>query len=398
MNENSWDFKNTDTQYSTHSIHTWLAAMIPPLAQKIIKFTNPSRILDPFCGGGTVCVESLLNSIPCAGIDVNPLSIIISKAKTTPIEEEEMKINLHYIIDNINTAKSFDLIYPDYKEYRILYWFKNEHLPILNSIAKSIANIKQEKIKTFFQCIFSATIRDVSLTYRNEIRLRRLEFPDLIKFNRNIIKIFEKRAIDSFNRLLSIPKGIDTKIVKGDVKKLPFKNNLFSTIICSPPYGDERNGIPYFQFAKNMLYWMGIQKKELNEAKTKVLGWYDKKSITKKICPDSNTLKQIIKEINLKQNIDEAIAFYSDYEIGLKEMDRVTFDKIVIVIGNRILNKKVINNAIITTELFKNIGLKLDHQYIRNLPSKRIPRFGDSKLVEGGHIDQEHILIYSSKK
>jgi hypothetical protein len=79
-------------------------------------------------------------------------------------------------------------------------------------------------------------------------------------------------------------------------------------------------------------------------------------------------------------------------------MSRVTNDKIVIVIGNRVLNKTVVNNANITTEFFENMGIKLSEHLKRDLPSKRLPRFGDSKIVQGGQIDKEDILIYSLKK
>ena len=35
--EKNLDFKKSDTRYSTHGIHTWVAAMIPALAQKLIE-------------------------------------------------------------------------------------------------------------------------------------------------------------------------------------------------------------------------------------------------------------------------------------------------------------------------------------------------------------------------
>jgi len=244
--------------------------------------------------------------------------------------------------------------------------------------------------------VFSATIRDISLTYRNEIRLRRLEPQDLAKFNRDIIKTFQNRFQKTLEKVNSLPRGTKAKVIMGDVKKLPFEKDEFSTIICSPPYGDERNGVPYFQFVKNMMYWLGLPKDELEKNKMNVLGWYNKDSIKGKFAPESKTLKKLLRDIkDNSKSVDEAVSFYYDYFLGLQEMARVTSNKIVIVIGNRILNKQLINNAAITTELFENIGVKLIEHHKRDLPSKRIPRFGDTKTVEGGQIDKEDILIYS---
>ena len=148
-----------------------------------------------------------------------------------------------------------------------------------------------------------------------------------------------------------------------------------------------------------MAYWLGIPKNELESYKKNVLGWYNKDTILEKIPPESKTLKKLLTAIKSNQkNVNEAVSFYYDYNNALKEMSRVTNDKIVIVIGNRVLNKKIINNADITTELFENLGVKLSEHFKRDLPSKRIPRFGDTKFIQGGQIDKEDILIYSLKK
>ena len=147
-----------------------------------------------------------------------------------------------------------------------------------------------------------------------------------------------------------------------------------------------------------MMYWLGLPKDELEKYKMNVLGWHNRDSIKGKFAPESKTLKKLLRDIkDNSKSVDEAVSFYYDYFLGLQEMARVTSDKLVIVIGNRILNKQLINNAAITTELFENIGVKLIEQHKRDLPSKRIPRFGDTKIVEGGQIDKEDILIYSVK-
>ena len=253
VNVEDWNFKKSNTRYSTHGSHTWLAAMIPALACKLIKKTKPTHLLDPFCGGGTVCVEAVLNNISTVWVDVNPLSAIVTQTKTTLVDKLSVEEILSNTLKEAKKSKKRKLYYPDHEKYLVSYWFKTEHLKFLDSIARTITTIQDQKLKTFFQCVFSATIRDVSLTYRNEIRLRKLEPQDLAKFDRDVLETFSRRTLDTLSRIQSLPKKINAKFMIGDVKKLPFKNNEFSTIICSPPYGDERNGVPYFQFVKNML-------------------------------------------------------------------------------------------------------------------------------------------------
>jgi len=222
LEDQDWNFKKSDTRYATHGIHTWLAAMIPALANKLIQKTKPTSLLDPFCGGGAVCVEAVLNNIPTAGVDANPLSSIVAQTKTTHVDESSVKEILSGILKEAKKSKVRELYYPDHEQYHVSYWFKPEHLKFLDSVARSLTIIQDQKLKTFFQCIFSATIRDVSLTYRNEIRLRRLEPQDLAKFDRDVLEIFSRRTFDSLSRIQSLPEKIDARIMTGDVKKTIF--------------------------------------------------------------------------------------------------------------------------------------------------------------------------------
>ena len=178
-------------------------------------------MLDPFCGGGTICVEAVLNNIPSTGIDTNPLSAIITKTKTTKISESTVNKISGEIIEKAKKAKDGGFFFPDHKKYRTEYWFKKEHIKYLDSIARSISQIENKKNKIFFQCVFSATIRDVSLTYRNEIRLRRLEPKDLEKFDRNVIETFEKRIKKTLERTNGLPKNVKSRIVTGRCEKTP---------------------------------------------------------------------------------------------------------------------------------------------------------------------------------
>ena len=86
----------------------------------------------------------------------------------------------------------------------------------------------------------------------------------------------------------------------------------------------------------------------------------------------------------------EAVAFYADYYAALREMARVTRQRIIIVMGNRVLNKQVLDNGQITVELMDAIGVQLEHCHFRKLPTKRLPKMREA----GAAIDQEAILVF----
>ena len=80
---------------ATHFIHPYpgkLLYHIPHffLSNQVL-CNDDGIVFDPFCGSGTVLLESLLNNKNAIGIDINPLAVLISKVKTTPIDIVKLK-------------------------------------------------------------------------------------------------------------------------------------------------------------------------------------------------------------------------------------------------------------------------------------------------------------------
>ena len=88
-----WDFREDDTKEFTHGIHNYPAMMVCPISRNIIRLVKEiqpvNALLDPFAGSGTVLVEGMLSGIEeVAGNDINPLALLLTKVKTTPIQSE----------------------------------------------------------------------------------------------------------------------------------------------------------------------------------------------------------------------------------------------------------------------------------------------------------------------
>lgn len=382
-------FAGHDSQYSLHALHPYVAAINPPLVKKLIETYVPKHenILDPFCGGGGVLLEATLHNHKSAGGDVNPLSIILSRAKTTHIEQYKLQKAFIEIIELAENPDSKEIgIHP-----QLEFWFKKDSLPFINSLINAIntITIHNKKLNILYKAIFSATVRDVMLTYRGEVRLRKLREDDLKKFNPDVLRTFAKRYKIAYDRIITLPEDAVSDIDIRDIKKMEFKDESFHSIICSPPYADDKNGVGYFQFSKNMLEWLGYSKEEINNHKKLFLG--ASKELNK--LPKSESLEISLENVakrNSNNHYKEAVSFYHDYNLGLLEMNRVVRKNIIIVIGNRVLSRTQFDNAQITVDFFKNIGVKLKHHYTRELRKKRIANMGG----DGGGIAKEHILIF----
>ena len=385
--DGTWDFQGQNTQYSTHAIHTYVAAMIPALARKLIDTYVPPRgsVLDPFCGGGAVLVEAIRSGRTAVGRDVNNLAILVSKAKTTYIDGESVRKIGEQVIKQ---AKRYDGPPVRFKKSEYVeFWFKDYMFLPLTGLKVAIDAIKSPDLSTLYKVLFSTTVRNVSLTYRNEVRLRRMSVAEQERFNPDVFKEFEEQVKLAVQRVPELPTTARADVKKEDSCHLSLSNDNLDAVICSPPYGDERNGVNYTQFAKNMLYWLGYSRQELSDSKNQSLGW----GKADRIVPPSRTLLNSLETIQDNTlAIREAIAFYSDYYKALRQLARVTRQRIVIVIGSRVLNSTILDNAQITVDLMDAIGLPLEAVHYRRLPSKRLPKMREF----GAAIDKETILVF----
>lgn len=71
----------------THPFHTYPARLHPATARVLVELVaqgagRTQPILDPFCGSGTVLVEARAAGLRTIGTDLNPLAVLIARAKT----------------------------------------------------------------------------------------------------------------------------------------------------------------------------------------------------------------------------------------------------------------------------------------------------------------------------
>lgn len=86
---------------SAHLIHPYPAKLlvnIPKYFLAALGLRTGSRLLDPFCGSGTVLYEGALAKLRPAGSDSNPLARLITTAKLTPVAREVARRELTNIM------------------------------------------------------------------------------------------------------------------------------------------------------------------------------------------------------------------------------------------------------------------------------------------------------------
>jgi DNA methylase len=75
----------------THELYRYPARFLPTFVGQAIEELSPEDglVLDPFMGGGTTAVEALARGRRFIGIDLNSLSVVLTRAKTTPLPRDD---------------------------------------------------------------------------------------------------------------------------------------------------------------------------------------------------------------------------------------------------------------------------------------------------------------------
>lgn len=410
--DSTWDFKGADTKYSNHGIHNYPAMMIPQIARRLIEEygKNSNVLLDPFMGSGTALLEAKLhdNFKIAYGIDINPLALLISKVKTTPINDKILWQEYHNIMkQSINDKNSkTEIEAPDF--FNIDYWFKSDVKTDLSILKKNIENINlnnntlERDVKDFFNVVFSNVVRTVSNTRNGEYKLYRLSQKALEIYSPDTFLEFEKQAKKNIKKMRIFKqdsKSCKINILAEDTRyKTSIPDNCVDIVVTSPPYGDSRTTVAYGQFSRLSLQWLGFDKKRVSSIDKTCLGGVPTKNLINKL--KSSALEKKIDEIAVldEKRAKDVLSFYVDFYQCVLEIDRVTKSGgfLCFVVGNRTVKGVKIPTDVIIADLFMSKGYKHHKTIIRNIPSKRLPKKNSPTNVKGklgSTMNHEYIVI-----
>lgn len=383
--EQSWAFANKtrkETSYLTHGYHRYPAKFIPQIVSRLVKkYTKDGDlVVDPFGGCGTTLVESKVMGRKSIGVDINPVAVLITKAKKTSIKQNKLE---EYFLEFKNRIDSFNkdtkVKVPEHE--RIDYWFKQEEKRKLAFLFSEISKIEDKDVRNFFYCGFSNILKNCSIWLQKSNKptrdFNKKPIDPFVVFSRRIKAMLKSNS--DFHNILKEKGFLKTscKIYCTDARKIPTKNNTASLIITSPPY------VTSYEYA-DLHQLTALWFKYANN-----LGDFRKRFIG----TSHNGIKKIIlnSEIaeDIKQNLEkenkklakEVAIYFSEMNQCFKEMKRILKKngKACIVIGNTSLKGIKILNAEVFIEQMQNLGFKVDDIIKREIPSKNLPSTRDKK-------------------
>lgn len=394
-NLEDWNFSKVDTSYLTHGFHDYPARMIPQIAQRLIDRYIPGggKILDPFCGSGTTLVEAQLANRHAVGIDINPLAVLLSKVKATPIDFKKKRFDAVSFFEAVQkehlTAKREKKLPkpPTDIYHRLLHWFKEPVAVDLQFLYQAVSDVKDDDIRDFLKVVLSDTaFRTSNIDLRSSRFIRIYHEKELAKFNPNVLKQFHIKLIDSTSRMNQFSRKIRTLNIKrnlatvqeGDARHLPFFEGVFDGAITSPPYGEEKSTIGYARWSKLSVAWLRLNENEVRDSSKDALGAIADKNTLKRLNElESPTALEVLRELvrTDPNRVKDALPFFFDYLTSLEEVHRVIKhgSYCCVVIGDRSIRKKMLDMEKVSVELGTKVGFKHIKSFFRNIPMKLIP-------------------------
>ena len=281
------DFKANER--ATHSIHPYPAKLLVHIPHFFLNNEVLSKkgdtVLDPFCGSGTVLLESILSHRNSFGVDSNPLARLISKVKTSNLDSKLLSKTLENIERNY---KIIDTNYiPDV--VNINYWYSKDVQIKLASLLQIIKDLSNTHCIDFFLLCFSVCARKVSLAdprvsvpvrlkvdqysenhpfrSKTESLIKELDSPNVIKkfveIATNNIKRTKNSNFDNYNSHSQVI-GVDARnITKSTDSETKLSSNSVDLVITSPPYAGAQK---YIRASSLNLCWTELAS--ANDLKT----------------------------------------------------------------------------------------------------------------------------------
>lgn len=379
VREEFLDFRNTPASTGIYGIHPYPAMFHFLVVRELIKkFSNEGdTILDPFMGSGVTAGECLIGGRNFIGYDLNPLAVLISKVRTTPLNREDLFEGLGAIKAAYKDAKPEEVEF-----HNIDYWFDEGVRKKLSMLRSVIFEMKERDLQDFFKVAFTESVRRVSKTDHNEFKLLR----KIDKKSMDVLATFHQVSLKNIKLLVNFyrkhpTRSADLVTEERDITEgIPLDDGAIDLIVTSPPYGDSRTTVAYGQFSRLSLRWLGLEER------------VDKTSLGSRPQPitkslPSKMLYEVLEEVRShdEKRAMDVFSFYNDLYRSVEILSRKVKDDgfVCFVVGNRRVKGIELPTDKISADFFEYNGFEHVKTLVRAISNKRMPTENSPSNIKG---------------
>jgi SAM-dependent methyltransferase len=256
----------------THGFHAFPARMHPAIARVLLRelsLGRASRVLDPFCGSGTVLVEAMLAGWRSLGSDLDPLALRLARVKTE-IRDQRSRERFLDELERVGEASTKRV--RDRVDVRAdlsaseRQWYEVHTLKELAGLLAEIRAVRDGRDRRALEMVFSA----IAVKFSRQ-RADTAERPSDKRIRKGLpTEFFLRKGIELADRWKALADALPEhwhppRLVLSDARVLPhtlageFRCDL---VLGSPPYGGTYD---YLNHHARRHAWLGIQPKALRE-------------------------------------------------------------------------------------------------------------------------------------
>jgi hypothetical protein len=269
-----WIFRPWASREYSHGLFQYPAMMVPQMQRELLEClrleSGADSVCDSFVGSGTTMAESMLQGLDFVGVDVNPLAVLLCRAKRGPffihaLEEAAGRVTERAAAD---TGRAIEI---DWKGWR--KWFRQDVAVGLSRLRRAIRRERVLSTRRFMWVALAETVRLSSNSRTSTVKLH-VRTPEDRSRRINVLKTFQQILEQNLDRFEDqrqaladkgfLAHGHYTGRVVVELKDISSEASDCATaapcqiLLTSPPYGDNATTVPYGQHAFLPLQWIDL--------------------------------------------------------------------------------------------------------------------------------------------
>lgn len=425
--ESPFEFDSSARRRLTHQLFRFPAKFHPPVVRTLIERYSKrgDRILDPFCGSGTLLVEAATAGRAATGLDVDPLAVFVSNAKVHPIDPDALRRTAAGLlellrptersVDQLASLMSEDMSETAFEEARkhlevapiplLAHWFRRYVAIDLAQIRQAIEGLDGPAAhRRFYLLCFAAIIRSTSNADPVPVsglevtaHMKRIDAAGRVIDVHGLFKRKLQRAIKDMEEYWAIvPRDVQAAAYVGNATKLGrHGRSSVAAVITSPPY---HGAVDYYRRHQLEMFWLRLTNSQ--EDRLEVMRRYVGRPMVaagdpllqrpSALPPGASLLEGKIKAVS--QDRGRAFRHYClSMQRVFSELSTVLEPRApaVFVVGNGRWSKQVVDTTQLIVELAgRSFTLAERFAYpVRN-------RYMSYSRRNDASIDREHVLVF----
>lgn len=282
LSDLDWDFPGDKSDSPFSDLHFHPGRFVPQIPAALVgSLTEPGAlVLDPFCGAGTTLVEAQRLGRTAVGIDINPISCLVSRAKTIDLPAEEIERRLlkaldewtTYRLEARSTRKAAPLAPPS---VQLSKWYHAETGEELCRIWGFVSGVSEDVTRDLLLFGFSAALMSCCAETRSwgyvcdNVRPLERRYVDADAAFRGKLEAlaYAYRLRDRRRVPTDDEKFPTVTITQGDAgaRLAGLGSNSIDLVVTSPPYFGV---VDYVKSQRLTLEWLGLSTEPFRRIET----------------------------------------------------------------------------------------------------------------------------------